>query len=85
MFAMARCESVRARAMPRKSPLTSTMRADCIAMSVPWPMAIPTFAWVSAGASLTPSPAMATIRPDACSSLSAASKAVWVPRSMMRP
>ncbi len=47
--------------MPFKSPLTSTMRADCIAMSVPCPIAMPTLAAASAGASLMPSPAIATI------------------------
>ena len=34
-----------------------------IATSVPVPMAMPTLAWARAGASFTPSPAMATMRP----------------------
>jgi hypothetical protein len=39
--------------------------AACLATSVPvWPIAIPMSAFFSAGASLTPSPVMATIRPS---------------------
>ena len=55
--------SVRARAMPARSPFTRVTPALCIATSVPVPMAMPTSAAASAGASLTPSPAMATTRP----------------------
>ena len=40
-----------------------------IATSAPVPIAIPTCAWASAGASLIPSPAMATILPCACNCL----------------
>ena len=56
----------RARASPRRSPFTSVTLALCIATSVPVPMAIPTSAWASAGASFTPSPAIATFRPSPC-------------------
>ena len=41
--------------------------ADAMATSVPAPIAIPTSAWANAGASFTPSPTMATLRPSACS------------------
>ena len=41
--------------------------AEAIATSVPAPIAMPTSAWASAGASLTPSPTIATVRPSACS------------------
>ena len=54
-------------AMPRRSPLTSVTWALDIATSVPVPMAMPTSAAASAGASLMPSPAIATRRPSACS------------------
>ena len=47
-----------------------------MATSVPVPMAMPMSAWASAGASLMPSPTMATILPAACSSLTA-----WALRS----
>ena len=60
-------ESVRATAMPRRSPLTSVTWALFIATSVPVPMAMPTSAFAKAGASLMPSPAMATMRPSFCS------------------
>ena len=43
------------------------MPALSIATSVPVPIAMPTSACASAGASLMPSPAMATTRPSACS------------------
>gem|GEM_PF-2515883 len=46
----------------------STMAPACLAASVPFmPMATPTSACFSAGASLTPSPVMATTSPLACS------------------
>jgi hypothetical protein len=57
----------RARRIPRRSPRTRVTPALCMATSVPVPMAIPTWAWASAGASLTPSPAIATMCPSACS------------------
>jgi hypothetical protein len=41
------------------------MSADSMAMSVPAPIAIPTSACISAGASLIPSPTIAT-RPSRC-------------------
>ena len=50
--------------MPPRSPLSSVMPALSIATSVPVPMAMPTSAAASAGASLTPSPAIATMRPS---------------------
>ena len=50
--------------MPRRSPLTSVSCALFIATSVPVPMAMPTSARASAGASLMPSPAIATTRPS---------------------
>ena len=56
----------RARTMPRRSPFTSVTPALSMATSVPVPMAMPTSAWASAGASLMPSPAIATMRPSAC-------------------
>ena len=46
----------------------STTSAVSMATSVPAPMATPISAWARAGASLTPSPTMATLRPSACSS-----------------
>ena len=55
--------------MPRRSPFTSVTPALSIATSVPVPMAIPTCACASAGASLIPSPAMATKRPSPCKPL----------------
>ena len=48
--------------MPRRSPFTSVTPALSIATSVPVPIAMPTSAWASAGASLMPSPAIATTR-----------------------
>ena len=53
--------------MPRRSPFTSVTPALSIATSVPVPIAMPTSACASAGASLMPSPAIATTRPSACS------------------
>ena len=53
-----------AASMVAKSSSVSTMSAASLATSVPpWPMATPMSAWRSAGASLTPSPVMATISP----------------------
>ena len=60
--------SLRARAMPARSPFTKVMPPLSIATSVPVPIAMPTSAWASAGASLMPSPAMATLRPSFCRS-----------------
>ena len=50
----------------------SVTPADSIATSVPVPMAMPTSAEASAGASFTPSPTMATISPSAWRALTAA-------------
>ncbi len=58
--------------MPRRSPFTSVTAALSMATSVPVPMAMPTWACASAGASFTPSPAIATTRPAACSSFTTA-------------
>ena len=63
MFRIVARLSRRARTMPRRSPLTSVTPALSIATSVPVPIAIPTSACASAGASLMPSPAIATTRP----------------------
>ena len=60
MFRIVARLSRRARAMPRRSPFTSVTPALSMATSVPVPMAMPTAAWASAGASLMPSPAIAT-------------------------
>ena len=57
---------LRARRMPSRSPLTSVTWALFIATSVPVPMAMPTSARARAGASLMPSPAMATRWPCCC-------------------
>ena len=62
---MTACDRRRARTMPMRSPLMSVMPALSIATSVPVAMAIPTSAWARAGASLMPSPAMATTWPSA--------------------
>ena len=59
--------------MPRRSPLTSVMPALSIATSVPVPIAMPTSAAASAGASLMPSPAIATTAPPAAAVLRRAS------------
>src|SRR5580700_350713 len=63
MLCMVAAERFLARTMPIRSPLTSVTPALAMAMSVPPPMAMPTSAAASAGASLMPSPAMATILP----------------------
>ncbi len=44
----------------------STISADSMATSVPAPMAMPTSARARAGASLMPSPTMATFLPPSC-------------------
>ena len=61
-----------------KSLCINTISADSIATSVPVPIAIPISAWASAGASLMPSPTIATFFPSAwsaatCSALSSGS------------
>ena len=48
---------------PRGSPPTSVTSDASMATSAPVPMAMPRSAWASAGASLMPSPTMATVRP----------------------
>src|SRR6476620_3031873 len=57
------CDSFTARTMPRRSPLTSVTPALSMATSVPVPIAMPTSACARAGASLIPSPAIATTWP----------------------
>ena len=53
-----------ASAAERRSPETRVMSDASIAMSVPVPIARPRSAWARAGASLTPSPTIATTRPS---------------------
>ena len=67
MLATVSLEIACARTMPRRSPFTSVTWALDIATSVPVPIAMPTSAPANAGASLIPSPAMATLWPLACS------------------
>src|SRR4051794_7208954 len=64
MLLIVASDSWRARTIPVRSPLRSVMPALSIATSVPDPMAMPTSAAASAGASFTPSPAIATMRPS---------------------
>ena len=52
--------------IPCKSPEISVISEAAIATSVPVPIAIPTSAWARAGASLIPSPTIATIFPSDC-------------------
>ena len=56
----------------------STMLPASLAAIVPVFMATPTSAWASAGASLVPSPVMATRRPPACSFLMRSSLSLGV-------
>src|SRR5215208_174540 len=67
MFRMVALESRMARATPRTSPEISVRSAASIATSVPVPMATPTSALARAGASLMPSPTIATTLPSTCS------------------
>ena len=53
--------------IPCKSPFTNVIIALSIATSVPVPIAIPTSLFANAGASLIPSPAIATTFPFFCS------------------
>ena len=57
-------ESRMASAAARRSPETSVRSEASMATSVPVPIASPRSAWARAGASLTPSPTMATTRPS---------------------
>ena len=68
MFRMVARESSTARATSAGSERMSTTSADPIATSVPAPMAMPMSARASAGASLMPSPTIATLCPACCSS-----------------
>ena len=52
---------------PRKSPPTNVTPADSIATLVPVPIAIPTWDAARAGASLMPSPHIATVLPSCLS------------------
>ena len=75
--AMATVSTKRARSLP-----SSTISALSRATSVPEPMATPTLASVSAGASLMPSPSIATTQPRPTrslirASLSSGSRSAW--------
>ena len=63
MLRMVALESSMAPATSSRSFFISTMSADSMATSVPAPMAMPTSARARAGASLMPSPTMATFLP----------------------
>ena len=63
MLRMVARERATVRATSITSFLSSATSAASMATSVPEPMAIPTSAWASAGASLIPSPTMAVILP----------------------
>src|ERR1019366_7624379 len=63
MFRIMERLKVMALAMPNRSPFTSVIPALSIATSVPVPIAMPTLAAASAGASLMPSPAITTVSP----------------------
>src|SRR6266571_5239816 len=52
---------------PARSPDSRVMSEASMATSVPVPMAMPRSAWTRAGASLIPSPTMATTLPSCCS------------------
>ena len=67
MTAIVRRESAIAATAPRGSPPTSVTSDASIATSAPVPIAIPRSAAASAGASLIPSPTIATTWPAACS------------------
>ncbi len=87
MFLTVACDIRIAALMPRKSPLISVTWALFMATSVPVPMAMPTWALASAGASLMPSPAMATTRPSFCSRVTSASLSAGLtsPRTSTMP
>src|SRR5215207_52895 len=72
MFLTVALERLMARATPRTSPEISVRSAASMATSVPVPMATPTSACASAGASLMPSPTMATFSPSLCSRFTSA-------------
>ena len=62
--------------MEAKLSSASTRSAASLAASLPvWPMAMPASARLSAGASLTPSPVIATVRPCDCSAFT--SRSLW--------
>src|SRR5581483_1476994 len=65
MLRIVACDRRRARTIPFRSPFNRATPALSIATSVPVPIAMPTSALASAGASFTPSPAIATTRPCA--------------------
>ena len=68
MFEKIERPSSTAATMVAKLSSASTMSAACLETSVPvMPMAMPISAVFSAGASLTPSPVIATIAPRRCS------------------
>ena len=63
----------------------STTSAESMAMSVPAPMAMPMSARISAGASFTPSPTMATLCPCSCRRRMTASFSVGSTSAMASP
>src|SRR5215218_3184571 len=67
IVASTRRESLIASTAALRSPETSVRSEASIATSVPVPIAIPRSACASAGASLTPSPTIATTSPASCS------------------
>ncbi len=68
MIPTVRRDRAMADATSRGSPPTRVTSDASMATSAPVPMATPRSAWASAGASLMPSPIIATARPPACSS-----------------
>ena len=81
---VARLKSMAVAASSRES-FISTTSAESMAMSVPAPMAMPMSARVSAGASLMPSPTMATLWPCSCKRRMTASFCVGSTSAMASP
>ena len=82
MVDMVRREMVRVRAMAVRSEVLSVTEEASMAMSVPSPMEMPMSAAARAGASLMPSPTMATMWPSLRSdrmaaALSSGSASAW--------
>ena len=69
MFLMLALAKAKVSASTDKRPVSKVKSALSMATSVPSPMAIPTLALIKAGASLIPSPTMATISPLSLSSI----------------
>ena len=66
MLSYTRRPSTMAGIIAARSDEVSTMSAACLATSVPAPIAMPMSAARNAGASLTPSPVIATTLPCRC-------------------